>query len=157
VKPFGSIVSGFCCKSSDLDVTFLRKDADLNADHMQQDAVIALRKRVLPLLLAHPQFEVEKEVWSARVPILKLRFMGEVEVDLSCHNLEGLLNTQLLKAYADLHPKVKQMVMAAKLWAKTKEVCGACAGNLSSYSLTLMVIYFLQVDSDLQLPCFPTW
>ena len=35
----------------------------------------------------------------------------------------------------------------------SSEVCGAPKGYLSSYSFSLMVIYFLQVDQ--QLPCLP--
>lgn len=91
------------------------------------------------------------------MPILRLRFRGDVEVDLSCHNPEALQNTQLLKAYAGMDVVLRQLVIVVKAWAKMEGVCGASSKHLSSYSLTLMAIYFLQVQPDLKLPCLPTW
>jgi DNA polymerase sigma len=44
-----------------------------------------------------------------------------------------------------------------KLWANAEGVCGAQHGHLSSYSLTLMVLYYMQVDIYVKMPCFPTW
>ena len=93
------------------------------------------------------RFEIIEEVWSARVPILKLRFDGKTDVDLSCHNLQALQNTYLLwarppsperallvsreclllfslvslssaKAYSMLNPVVRGLVITVKLWAK---------------------------------------
>eukprot|EP00930_Biecheleria_cincta_P056294 TRINITY_DN4243_c0_g1_i4.p1 TRINITY_DN4243_c0_g1~~TRINITY_DN4243_c0_g1_i4.p1 ORF type:complete len:404 (-),score=67.94 TRINITY_DN4243_c0_g1_i4:104-1315(-) len=153
IKPFGSSANGFGRKGSDLDVTcFL-------AGIGEQDrpfAIQELQTRLVPLLERHPQFELIEAVWSARVPILKMRFNGWLEVDLSCQNTEAILNTELLKAYARIHPAVKHLVVCVKLWAKAQGVSGAKAGHLSSYTLSLMSIYFMQVHPSLQLPCVPT-
>jgi len=92
----------------------------------------------------------------AKVPILRLRFEGCLEVDLSCNNRQPLKNTALLACYANMHPAVSRLGRAVKLWAKTAGVCGAADRNLSSYAFTLMVVYFLQVDSQVKLPCLPT-
>jgi len=154
VRPFGSIASGFGTAGSDLDVTCYREGVDA------QDAGLAvqeLKLRLLPLLAHHSEFQVVEEVWAARVPILRLKFRGNVEIDLSCHNPEALQNTHLLKAYASMDAVLRQLVIVVKVWAKMEGVCGAAGRNLSSYSLTLMVIYFLQVQPDLKLPCLPTW
>ena len=77
-------------------------------------------------------------------------------MDLSCQNLDALRNTELFKAYSRLHPAVWQLVVLVKCWARAANVCGAPDGYLSSYSWTLMVIYFLQVHPELQMPCLDT-
>jgi hypothetical protein len=93
---------------------------------------------------------------SARIPILKLRFEGKLEVDLSFQNVNPFPNSQLLRAYAQLDPAVRQLVILVKLWAKAEGVCGAPDGHLSSYSFTLMAIYFMQVDPSIKMPVLPT-
>jgi len=149
VKPFGSAVNDFGTESSDLDVTCCQLDAVLGAA-----AAEVLGDKFLPLMRAHPAFVVEEKILAARVPILKLRFEGQLEVDISCNNLQPVRNTRLLKAYAELDLRVKELGLAVKLWAKAADVCGS-RWNLSSYAMTLLVIYFMQVHPEVQLPNLP--
>eukprot|EP00930_Biecheleria_cincta_P043162 TRINITY_DN29673_c0_g4_i1.p1 TRINITY_DN29673_c0_g4~~TRINITY_DN29673_c0_g4_i1.p1 ORF type:complete len:687 (-),score=126.15 TRINITY_DN29673_c0_g4_i1:105-2165(-) len=153
VKPFGSSANGFGTKKSDLDVTCYKKGHE---DHEGPVDTEEIRSTLLPLLSQDPQFEVVEEVWSARVPIVRLKFNGNLEVDLSCQNTKALVNTYLLKSYAELCPAVRRLVVCVKLWAKARGLSGAREGNLSSYSFTLMAVYFLQVQPDLALPSLPT-
>lgn len=46
--------------------------------------------------------------------------------------------------------------MLVKRWAQAEDLCGAAGGNLSSYAFLLMAIFFLQVDSEVCMPCLPT-
>eukprot|EP00440_Ansanella_granifera_P060860 gb/GFBE01065970.1/.p1 GENE.gb/GFBE01065970.1/~~gb/GFBE01065970.1/.p1 ORF type:complete len:559 (+),score=112.21 gb/GFBE01065970.1/:1-1677(+) len=151
VKPFGSAASGFITRGADLDVTCYQPEVQ---DQANQLAVQELQFKLLPLLRQQPQFEITEEVWNARVPIVKLKFAAVMDVDLSCHNPQALQNTYLLRSYSRLSPLVQQLVLCVKCWAKAEDVCGAPRGHLSSYSFTLMVLYFLQVQHDL--PCLPT-
>mmetsp|Transcript_73029 Transcript_73029/g.171235 ORF Transcript_73029/g.171235 Transcript_73029/m.171235 type:complete len:400 (+) Transcript_73029:86-1285(+) len=153
VRPFGSSANGFAVRGSDFDVTCYR------AGTSGQDNLLAiheLQTRLLPLLHGDPSFELTEAIWSARVPILKLKFEGHLEVDLSCQNSEALLNTELLKAYSQLHPAVRDLVVLVKLWTRSLGLSGARNGYLSSYTWTLMVVYFLQVHPALQMPCLST-
>eukprot|EP00747_Dinoflagellata_sp_TGD_P047287 gnl/TRDRNA2_/TRDRNA2_144919_c0_seq1.p1 gnl/TRDRNA2_/TRDRNA2_144919_c0~~gnl/TRDRNA2_/TRDRNA2_144919_c0_seq1.p1 ORF type:complete len:625 (+),score=101.50 gnl/TRDRNA2_/TRDRNA2_144919_c0_seq1:37-1911(+) len=149
VKAFGSAANGFGTRGSDLDISCFQEGIDTE-DTAYTSSV--LREKLRPLLYQHNRFEIVEEILSARIPILKLRFDGSLDVDLSCHNIQPLRNTRLLQAYAKLDPVVRQLVVAIKLWAKAEHVSGAPDGNLSSYSLTLLALYFLQVDPDLQMP-----
>lgn len=153
VKPFGGIANGFAAKGSDLDVTCYVEGAEASYRPM---AAQSLRTHMRPILEQHPRFEVVEQIWTARVPILKLRFDGKLDVDLSCHNTEALPNTRLLRAYAELSPVVRELGLMVKLWAKQEGVSGARQGYLSSYALTLMALYYLQVDPEVQLPCLAT-
>lgn len=152
VKAFGSAANGFLSRGADLDVTCYKGDIQ---DQDSQMALQELRFRFGPLLGQQPEFQVIQEVWSARVPIIKLRFMDIIDVDLSCHNPQALQNTHLLQAYSTLSPRIRELVLCVKCWAKAENVCGAPLGHLSSYAFAIMVIYFLQVEPTLNLPCLP--
>eukprot|EP00416_Gambierdiscus_australes_P015325 CAMPEP_0171064500 /NCGR_PEP_ID=MMETSP0766_2-20121228/6325_1 /TAXON_ID=439317 /ORGANISM="Gambierdiscus australes, Strain CAWD 149" /LENGTH=460 /DNA_ID=CAMNT_0011520539 /DNA_START=122 /DNA_END=1501 /DNA_ORIENTATION=+ len=153
VKPFGGIENGFAMRGSDLDVTCYIEGMAASYTPL---ATQQLQTQLLPLLRTHPRFEVIDQIWTARVPILKLRFDQVLDVDLSCHNTEALPNTRLLKAYAELSPQVRELGLMVKLWAKEERVCGAPQGFLSSYALTLMAVYYLQVDQLVEMPVLPT-
>mmetsp|Transcript_35892 Transcript_35892/g.78605 ORF Transcript_35892/g.78605 Transcript_35892/m.78605 type:complete len:482 (-) Transcript_35892:100-1545(-) len=153
VQPFGSFANGFGTRGSDLDITISHVSWPSCLDGLF--AAGELSWRLQPLLQQHPSFEVVQEIYMAKVPILKLRFENCLEVDISCSNLQALRNTRLLLAYSSMGGLVQDFVMAVKLWAKAFEVCGAASRNLSSYTFTLMAIYFLQVDPEIHLPCIP--
>jgi hypothetical protein len=153
ISPFGSSANGFVSAGCDLDVTCYQENM---LEQQAQAGIQELHFRLLPLLRQHPEFQVLEEISNARVPILKLRFGNRLDVDLSCHNPEALQNTHLLRSYAKMNHLVRLLVKLVKLWAKSEGVCGAAIKHLSSYSLTLMVIYFLQV-SPRAMPCLPIW
>jgi DNA polymerase sigma len=56
-------------------------------------------------------------------------------------------NTCSLRTYASLHEHVAVLGVVIKMWAKQRAVSGVVASNqfLSSYSITLLLIYSLQV------------
>lgn len=92
-------------------------------------------------------FQVVRLLPRARKPLVTLEDRtGEAgEVDVSINNRLPLCNTELLSSYCSLDWRVRPLVLLAKVWAKNHKVCGAHEGNLSSYSWTIMVIYFLQL------------
>ncbi|CAK9009021.1 Terminal uridylyltransferase 7 (TUTase 7) (Zinc finger CCHC domain-containing protein 6) [Durusdinium trenchii] len=140
---------------SDLDATCYELKETQDEEEEQKQPAEILSERLAPLLREHPEFTMAQEVLHARVPILKLCFEGELEVDLSCHNTLPLQNTKLLKAYSSLDERIRDLVITVKLWAKANGVCGASQSHLSSYALTLMAIYFMQdpVDESRNLNC----
>eukprot|EP00928_Gymnodinium_smaydae_P068847 TRINITY_DN5212_c0_g1_i2.p1 TRINITY_DN5212_c0_g1~~TRINITY_DN5212_c0_g1_i2.p1 ORF type:complete len:451 (+),score=44.85 TRINITY_DN5212_c0_g1_i2:56-1354(+) len=148
LRVFGSFGNGMCLNTSDLDVTCYGAHA---ASRPSLDVLCELRS----LLEEHDKFTVSELISGARVPILKLKFDGSLDVDISCNNTEPFRNTQLLRAYSDLTPVIRELLVLVKTWAKAAGVVGAKDGNLSSYSLTLMAIYFMQVDPRVNLPCLP--
>ncbi|CAK0840532.1 unnamed protein product [Prorocentrum cordatum] len=154
LAPFGSAKNLLMTRGSDLDITAYR--ADLLGGGGAALAAPDLEERLLPLLRSSGRLEIQGNVMRARIPVLKMRFDGILDVDLSCHNVEALRNTQLLRAYAELDPVVRNLVVLVKLWAKAEGVCGAPSGHLTSYALTLMVVYFLQVHPRMCMPCLPT-
>jgi DNA polymerase sigma len=153
VDAFGSSASGFATASSDFDITCYRTSAGkpIMLQHSHTDLL-----RLMPLLAKLKGFTIAKTVLEAKVPILKMRFDSSIDVDVGCHNICEMRNTRLLRAYADWNPRVRELVLTVKSWAQKEGVSGAVTGNISSYAFTIMAIYFLQVDSVVQMPAIPT-
>jgi len=86
------------------------------------------------------------ELINAKVPILKFFDReGGLEVDLSVNNPTSIRNTHLLHCYSQADYRVRPLVLAVKLWAKDHGINEARFQTLSSYTLTLMVLNYLQV------------
>jgi DNA polymerase sigma len=152
--PFGSYANGFGTAVSDLDVVF-SQGKDAGGTGAQCLAASVLGEKIVPMLQRHLSFSVVKEILGARVPIVKLCFEGNLEVDISCFNPQPLLNTKLLSAYSRIDSRIQRLGVAVKLWARGAGVCDATKKNLSSYSFTLLALYFLQVHPEVRLPVLP--
>ncbi|XP_068154503.1 poly(A) RNA polymerase gld-2 homolog B isoform X5 [Drosophila tropicalis] len=82
---------------------------------------------------------------EARVPILRFRdALNDIEVDLNYNNCVGIKNTYLLQLYAQLDWRTRPLVVIVKLWAQYHDINDAKRMTISSYSLVLMVIHYLQ-------------
>jgi|LauGreDrversion2_5_1035112.scaffolds.fasta_scaffold197170_1 DNA polymerase sigma len=57
----------------------------------------------------------------------------------------ALVNTKLLRDYASLDPRLRQLVFLVKKWAKVRGVNDSYRGTLSSYAYVLLCINHLQV------------
>lgn len=146
---FGSLGSNFSTNTSDIDATCVRASGQT---YEAPAAARFLSERILPLLPEYPRLAVSEVVLQAKVPILKLSFDGHLDIDLSCQNTHALQNTRYLRAYAEIDCRVRDLGITVKLWAKAAGVCGAANGHISSYSFTLLVIYFMQVHEEVRLP-----
>lgn len=147
VEPFGSYTQGCFDTTSDLDVT-------LNHRTTCKTLTKQLSGTWRDRLTENDQFEMIDEVHGAAVPLIRLRFRGELKIDLTVNNLMPLQNSRLLRMYLDSSPSARRLCTFVKHWAKAARVRGS--GNISSYSFVLMVIYFLQVHFECKLPVVPT-
>ncbi|CAF0763558.1 unnamed protein product [Didymodactylos carnosus] len=92
----------------------------------------------------------------ARVPILRFTdSASRLRCDLNINNVTGIRNTDLLRFYSETDPRVAPLVLSLKTWAKFHNINDASQQTLSSYSLTLMIIYYLQ--SIASPPVVPVW
>lgn len=80
----------------------------------------------------------------AKVPLLKFYHSCGVDVDINYNNCVGIHNTHLLHCYAKADWRVQPLVLVVKLWAQVHCINDARNMTISSYSLALMVIHFLQ-------------
>merc|ERR1711964_909624 len=126
VHAFGGAANGFGTNASDLDVSISAR---------QEPAAPPLH--VLQMTLPNTdKFSVDDLIGRAKVPVLKLKYERQYDVDVTCNNHAALANTRLLLAYSMIDARVKQLVVNVKSWAMAKACCGAKDGHLASYSFT---------------------
>jgi hypothetical protein len=166
---YGSLVNGFPTSSSDIDVVINlptpieETEESMDDDLDEEEEGEGSSKRILAELnRLHDgikerfgdEFSVSK-VESARVPILIVKKGEKIEINLSFNHEVVIHNSALLRAYSSISPKVRELVVLVKHWAKKREINDALQGTLSSYSYVLLVVAFLQQSGllpDLQNP-----
>lgn len=90
----------------------------------------------------------------AKIPILKFSDKrSKIEVDLNINNIVGIRNTQLIRCYTRLDWRVQPLAIAIKAWAHRNNIKNAYQKTISSYTLVLMLIHYLQVGCSP--PCLP--
>ncbi|CBZ52546.1 Novel protein (Zgc:110560), related [Neospora caninum Liverpool] len=67
-----------------------------------------------------------------------------VSCDISVNNLLAVVNSKLLGAYVGIDPRLRTLGYAVKFWAKGRNINDRSRGTVSSFSLVLMLIHFLQ-------------
>ena len=134
---FGSSLNGFSTQSSDLDITLLINEREYYARNPLRSIHRSLSR--LPDRIYNCQ------LIAAKVPIVMFEDLKYgFEVDISINNNSGIRNTFLLRTYSRLDTRVRPLVIVAKEWAKSNNVCNSKSGLLSSYAINLMVLFFLQ-------------
>jgi DNA polymerase sigma len=66
-----------------------------------------------------------------------------MECDLSMHNPLAVLNTSLLRTYAEINPVSRVLASVIKRWAKARDINNPARHTLSSYGYILMLLHFL--------------
>jgi DNA polymerase sigma len=148
---FGSSANGFGSPKSDLDMCLqLPGGSKLGED--DQTGSIAMGK-----LAEHFEETGMKNVdaarLTARIPIIMYMCPnplgtrdGEeelLECDLSMHNPLAVLNTALLRTYAELTPVTRVLASLVKRWAKARDINNPARHTLSSYGYIIMILHFL--------------
>ncbi|XP_011876768.1 PREDICTED: poly(A) RNA polymerase gld-2 homolog A-like [Vollenhovia emeryi] len=146
----GSTMNGFGSNDSDVDVCLLIKNTELDARCIAIEHLTEVLKH-----LKQSDFVEQLDMIHAKVPIITfVDAIRKFKVDMNCNNSVGIKNTHLLYCYSKLDWRVKPLVLVVKLWAQWHHINNAKCSTLSSYSLVLMVIHFLQCGTNPPvLPC----
>uniref|UniRef100_A0A8C1DPN0 polynucleotide adenylyltransferase n=1 Tax=Cyprinus carpio carpio TaxID=630221 RepID=A0A8C1DPN0_CYPCA len=145
----GSSLNGFGTRSSDADLCLVIEEGKVNH---RTDAVYVLS---LVRKLFYTLSYIERpQLIRAKVPILKFRDrVSGVEFDLNFNNTVGIRNTFLLRTYAYVEKRVRPIILVIKKWASHHRINDASRGTLSSYTLVLMVLHYLQTLPEPVIPC----
>ncbi|KAF7660168.1 hypothetical protein LDENG_00286920 [Lucifuga dentata] len=141
----GSSMNGLGCRSSDADMCLVLKG------FRRPDPIYILS--VLHRLFNSLSYIGRTQLIRAKVPILRFREKGsDLEFDLNINNTVGIRNTFLLKSYAYADLRIRPLILVIKKWARHKHINDASKGTLSSYTLVLMVLHYLQTLNEPVLP-----
>uniref|UniRef100_A0A8C6S7N7 Terminal nucleotidyltransferase 4A n=1 Tax=Neogobius melanostomus TaxID=47308 RepID=A0A8C6S7N7_9GOBI len=136
VQIFGSFSTGLYLPTSDIDLVVLGKWERPPLHELEQ----ALRKHNV----AEP-FSI-KVLDKATVPIIKLTDQEtEVKVDISFNVETGVKAASFIKDYVKKYPVLPYLIFVLKQFLLQRDLNEVFTGGISSYSLILMVISFLQL------------
>jgi len=146
LEPFGSVKQGTALLNSDLDVRLSFEQFAVRDEQRQIRYLEAVEAR------PGPHFEVLRLV-RARLPVLRLRFRGHLEVDLSMGEelaSEGEVDLAVQELlYASPDSGARRFVRLVKMFAKAHSLIDAHGGYLNSVSWVFLSIAFLQMESCL--------
>ncbi|KAK2521239.1 Papd4 [Columba livia] len=146
----GSSLNGFGTRSSDGDLCLVVKEEPVNQKTEARHILSIVQKLFSTKLSRYIQ---RPHLIQAKVPIVKFRDkVSCVDFDLNVNNVVGIRNTFLLRTYAYIESRVRPLVLVVKKWARFHDINDASRGTLSSYSLVLMVLHYLQTLPEPVLP-----
>ncbi|XP_010213515.1 PREDICTED: poly(A) RNA polymerase GLD2-like isoform X2 [Tinamus guttatus] len=146
----GSSLNGFGTRSSDGDLCLVVKEEPVN-QKTEARHILSLVQKLFSTKLS--RYIERPQLIRAKVPIVKFRDkVSCVEFDLNVNNVVGIRNTFLLRTYAYIENRVRPLVLVVKKWASFHDINDASRGTLSSYSLVLMVLHYLQTLPEPILP-----
>ncbi|XP_072289734.1 poly(A) RNA polymerase GLD2 [Eucyclogobius newberryi] len=141
----GSTMSGLGCRSSDADLCLVSNIA-------KYDEVIDVLSSLLRLFRTLAYVDRVLLI-RAKVPILRFKDRGcNLEFDLNVNNTVGIRNTFLLRSYTHADIRIRPLMLVIKKWARHCEINDASKGTLSSYTLALMALNYLQIVKPPVLP-----
>ncbi|XP_069676096.1 terminal nucleotidyltransferase 4B-like isoform X2 [Periplaneta americana] len=136
VEIFGSFRTGLYLPTSDIDLVVIGKWETLPLRTLEQS------------LLEHQIAEAStlKVLDKATVPIVKLTdTKSEVKVDISFNMSNGVKSAELIKEFKRRFPVLSKLVLVLKQFLLQRDLNEVFTGGISSYSLILMTISFLQL------------
>ncbi|KAM4615943.1 poly(A) RNA polymerase GLD2 [Polymixia lowei] len=143
----GSSMNGLGCRTSDADLCLVL----VGSMNHRPDPIYILT--ILQTLFSSLSYLERMQLIRAKVPILRFREKGSgLEFDLNINNTVGIRNTFLLRSYAYADLRVRPIILVVKKWARHHHINDASKGTLSSYTLVLMVLHYLQTLNEPVLP-----
>ncbi|XP_012288663.1 non-canonical poly(A) RNA polymerase PAPD5 isoform X2 [Orussus abietinus] len=136
VEVFGSFRTGLYLPTSDIDLVVIGMWTNL--------PLRTLERALLDQNIAEPCSI--KVLDKASVPIVKLTDKEtEIKVDISFNMSNGVKSAELIKSFKRRYPVLDKLVMVLKQFLLQRDLNEVFTGGISSYSLILMTISFLQL------------
>lgn len=146
---FGSSANGFGSPKSDLDMCLQLPEGS----RLNHEAGGEAMAKLAQYLDTFGMKSVDTARLTARIPIVMFQCPnpmstgnGEddlIECDLSMHNTLAVLNTALLRTYAEITPVTRVLAAIIKRWAKARDINNPARHTLSSYGYIIMLLHFL--------------
>ncbi|KAH6779808.1 hypothetical protein C2S52_011045 [Perilla frutescens var. hirtella] len=142
---YGSCANSFGFSKSDIDVCL-----QMNLGGVEKSEVVLK----LANIFESDNLQNVQALTRARVPVVKLMDpVTGISCDICVNNVLAVVNTKLLRDYARIDVRLRQLAFIVKHWAKSRGVNMTYQGTLSSYAYVLMCIHFLQQRRPPILPC----
>ncbi|XP_011648330.1 non-canonical poly(A) RNA polymerase PAPD5-like [Pogonomyrmex barbatus] len=144
VEVFGSFRTGLYLPTSDIDLVVIGMWTNL--------PLRTLERALLDQNIAEPSSI--KVLDKASVPIVKLTDKeSEIKVDISFNMNNGVKSAELINSFKRQYPVLEKLVMVLKQFLLQRDLNEVFTGGISSYSLILMTISFLQLHARQNVHC----
>ncbi|XP_012530493.1 terminal nucleotidyltransferase 4B [Monomorium pharaonis] len=144
VEVFGSFRTGLYLPTSDIDLVVIGMWTNL--------PLRTLERALLDQNIAEPSSI--KVLDKASVPIVKLTDKeSEIKVDISFNMNNGVKSAELINTFKKQYPVLEKLVMVLKQFLLQRDLNEVFTGGISSYSLILMTISFLQLHPRKDIHC----
>ncbi|CAN8185055.1 unnamed protein product [Coccothraustes coccothraustes] len=172
VKPFGSSVNTFGKLGSDVDMFLDFRDTGKHATKMKKGpfemeyqmkrlpSERLATQRILSVIgdcldNFGPGCVNVQKILNARCPLVKFSHQPTgFQCDLSVSNSIAIRSSELLYIYGCLDSRVRALVFTVRCWARVHGLTNSAPGTwITNFSLTMMVMFFLQRRSP---PIIPT-
>uniref|UniRef100_A0A8W7PQJ4 Poly(A) RNA polymerase mitochondrial-like central palm domain-containing protein n=1 Tax=Anopheles coluzzii TaxID=1518534 RepID=A0A8W7PQJ4_ANOCL len=159
--PFGSSVNGYGRMGCDLDV-IMDLDSRSGEPPDRTSRLVYHTKATNPnertqvqrqlesigdvLQLFLPGVNSVRRILKARVPIVKYHHEHlDLEIDLTMNNTAGVYMSELLYLFGQLDARVRPLTFCVRRWAQSVGLTNQTPGYwITNFSLTMLVMYFLQ-------------
>lgn len=144
VRSFGSQDTKLYLPQGDIDLVVLSRSMD------SRPREVTLRS-MAACLRAHKLATDIQVIARAKVPIIKFVCpLGHFNVDISINQANGLQTARFVNRWLAHQPAIRPLVMVVKQLLQQRALSEVFTGGLGSYSVTLLVLSFLQVHPKLQ-------
>lgn len=147
---FGSSANGFGSPQSDIDMCL---QVPPGGSLTEGDTVGSAAMSTLSEYLEKGGMKnVDACRLTARIPVIKFYCPNPMnssddedltECDISMRNPLAVLNTALLRSYAEITPVTRVLAAIIKRWAKAREINNPARHTLSSYGYIIMLLHFM--------------
>ncbi|XP_017476841.1 PREDICTED: terminal uridylyltransferase Tailor [Rhagoletis zephyria] len=147
IYPFGSFASALALRDSDIDLYIEHADG-IQTEHStnwshKSPSQRSIFNRINNILHRSNCFSDVFAIRQARVPIIKCKHTPtgfSLDINLSCPS--SVHNTNFLRDLLQFDTRFHELMIFLKVWAKQLQLIGR--GNMTSYCLITLVIFYLQ-------------
>ena len=144
VRSFGSQDTQLYLPQGDIDLVVLSQDME------SRSREVVLRQMASCLRFHNLATDIQV-IARAKVPIVKFVCVyGRFNVDVSINQANGLQAAHFVDRWLVREPALKPLVRVVKQLLQQRALSGVFTGGLGSYSVTLLVLNFLQLHPKLQ-------
>jgi len=130
-----------------------KKENNVNAINFTNDKPIYISEDLLFEIADRfkcSAFTVENILFNATFPIIKLKSrQHNIKIDLSINQFSAIENTSLVSKILNQYPFIKPIVILVKTICGIFNINCSYTCTLSSYSITLMTIFFFQITQNI--------
>jgi DNA polymerase sigma len=139
IEPYGSYSNNFLLDAADIDICIIPNCEDYLKGFSN------ILEKVHDYLVSNRIAQSQAFLTNKRYLLLKIVDKEtNFNIDITVHSLLPVLNTKLIRLYSLFDQRFHILGIYLKYWSKLNKVQGTSNFFLSSYALTIMLIYFLQ-------------